>query len=198
MTVDHPRAFGSDRIVRKGGQILVYTGSEMPDWQVRIYRRIAVVLDDRVYFVAQKEDIDRRTIRYTLEPWPETLHDLPGRTIHYSEEYVRQRDRSRSNAIRREAMFHSLRLFKPLIGFLPSSVKYRIEVRYGISARGATVSSLWLELVAFFAVGVVNWIATFANLEAAANISPISGLSSLSFRSCFFSSSRSLSGTATT
>ena len=185
--MNHPKTFGGDRVVQKGEQILVYTGREMPDWHVRKYRRTAVVIDDRIYFVAKRDDIDRRTVRYTLEPWPEDHHDLPGTTVYYCEEYVRLRDRSMSEVKRREAVFHVLRPVKSLIGFLPSSAKRRLEASYGISARAATFSSLWIELVVFLAIGVVIWIDTFGNLRAAASLSgSLSGASLILIPILFF------------
>lgn len=166
--VGQTRVCGSDRIVQKEGRLLVYTTVEMPDWYVSNYRRNAVVVDEQTYFIAIKENFDRRTIRYTLEPWSESSTDMPGKTIHYNEEYVRTRDLAIKDLRQRELIFWFLRFLKPLIGLLPSGLKIRIEAQYGISPRTATFFSLWLELIAFFAAGTVVLIASFGGLRSEA------------------------------
>jgi hypothetical protein len=144
----------------------------MPDWQARKYRRIAVVLKGSTYFIAGKETFDRRTTRYVLEPWPESHNELPGKTIQYDENYVRTRDRARWEGRRREIESFILRPLKPLIGFLPSNIKTRIDARWGISARSATFFSLWAEMFGFLAIGVANMINVYAHLRSAGILTP--------------------------
>ena len=86
------RVWGTDRIVPRGDKLVVYSSVDMHDWQVRRYRRPAIIVDGVTYFVAKKEAGENKEVRYVLEPWPENFRDLAGRRIHYDEEYVRVRD----------------------------------------------------------------------------------------------------------
>ena len=49
----------------------------MPGWEVRSFRRAAIVYRGDRYFVAAKER-DRRRFRYTLERWDDERGDIDG------------------------------------------------------------------------------------------------------------------------
>jgi len=162
------RVWGTDRIVPRGDKLVVYSNVDMHDWQVRRYRRPAIIVDGVTYFVAKRETGENKEIRYVLEPWPESFRDLAGRRIHYDEEYVRARDAARAQMRRRDLAYSFLLALKPFIGLMPSATKLRIEAKFGISARSATFFSLWLEICIFLALGVLVSALAYANMYAIA------------------------------
>jgi hypothetical protein len=164
---DLPKSCGRDRIFRHGNRLIIIAAADMPEWEVRKNRKIAILVGTTIWWIAGKEGSGRGSVRYTLEPWDEYLNQIPGRTIRYDAEYVGQRDedlKSRSICKRRS---DALVLLKPLIGFLPSKIKVRIEDRYDISARSATFVSLFVQLLVFFGLGAGVEIFAFAGLRGA-------------------------------
>jgi len=169
------RVWGTDRIVPRGDKLVVYSSVDMHDWQVRRYRRPAIIVDGVTYFVAKKEAGENKEVRYVLEPWPENFRDLAGRRIHYDEEYVRARDAARAEMRRRDLVYSLLLALKPLIGLMPSAAKLRIEAEFGISARSATFFSLWLEVCIFLGLGVLVSAFAYAGMYALAASGTIVG-----------------------
>jgi len=160
----YPLIFGRDRVVQKGDHLLVYSRLDMPDWQVGRNRRTAVIVEDQTWFISEKRVLGRDGVRYTLEPGTALVSQIPGRMIRYDADYVRLRDEAIREAAWCRSMGMMLILLKPLIGLLPSGIKRHIEDRYGVSSRGATILSIWVELLALLAAGVCAWPATYAML----------------------------------
>jgi hypothetical protein len=98
-----------------------------------------VVWQERTYFVASQGAVPGGW-RYVLEPWPEDRHEAPGNVVHYDEGYVHERD-----ALRREQEAVGLWMISPLLGFLPSGTKLRLNERYGFHPVVVTERSVLLE-----------------------------------------------------
>jgi hypothetical protein len=155
---------GPDRVQHHGEQLIVQTGREMDDWVVRNYRKTTILFEGRRYYIARKEVLSPGRISYFLEQWPERSNEMPGKTIFYDLEYVQERDRTFLLEQRHAWQRYLLLPFLPLIGFLFSPTKQRIEDSYGISARTTTLFSIWAELVGFLSLGVLAYAFAFANL----------------------------------
>jgi hypothetical protein len=152
-----PLKYGRDQVCRRGEDLVIYSACENPGWEVREHRGIGVLIGEDVWRVAAKETA-RNGVRYTLAPWPDHLHQIPGRMIRYDEEYVRIRDAARIRDRRLNAGAMAIAPFKPFIGFLPSAVKARLEEIFGLPSRSATFASIVLEFFLTFVAGVFSLI----------------------------------------
>jgi hypothetical protein len=136
---------GSDRVRQLGeGGLLVDAAAEMPDWQARDFRRLAVLFEGERFFVASNEQQGAR-FRYRLEPWVEDLRDIAAGVIDYDEAFVAERDEHRAHLASARSSRRLLLPFYPLIGFLPGSVKIWLADRYGVSEDLSSRLSMWLE-----------------------------------------------------
>jgi len=142
---DLPKVYGRDRIFRHGQRLIVIAAVDMPEWEVRKNRKTVILVGTTIWWVAGKERSGRGSVRCTLEPWDEHLNQIAGRTIRYDAEYVRQRDEDLKLWRICKRRSDALVLVKPLIGFLPSGIKVRIEELYDISARSTTFASLFVQ-----------------------------------------------------
>jgi hypothetical protein len=164
----YPLTLGKDRVFRRGNQLVVLSLVENPEWEVRENRKTAIVIGDEVWCLTGADAAGKRGMRYFLDPWPDHIHQIPGRRIRYDAGYVEARDeamrRNRQCALAARVLVH----FRLLIGFLPSGAKRTIEGKFGVSARSASFASIMLELFLFFAVGAIIWIFSFANMLGSA------------------------------
>jgi hypothetical protein len=147
---------GSDRVSADGSRLVVESRADMPGWEVRPFRRAAIVHRGARWFVAAKER-ERGRFRYVLEPWDDERGDIDGGVIEYDEEYVAARDgasRARAAASGVRAL---LLPFYPVIGLLPGSTKRRLADSFGISEELATAQSIVLEAsLALMAMGMMT------------------------------------------
>lgn len=163
-----PAPLRSDRVFRSGDRVIIVSRADMPGWDVRRFRKLAIVFEGETYFVREKSRGRDSLYRYALQPWPSSLTDAPGGTVVYDEEFVRARDRDASTRRGSDVLYCLLLPLQPLIGFLWSGTKRRLESRCGISARRATGYSLILEAFAFLVHGVLLWGFGFLNLYSLA------------------------------
>ena len=142
---------GSDRVSVDGDRLVVESRADMPGWEVRSFRRAAIVYRGERYFVAAKEREGGR-FRYTLERWDDDRGDIDGGSIEYDADFVAARD----GDARARAAASGVRAFLvplyPLIGMLPGAVKRRLADGFGISEERATVLSLVLEAALSFMI----------------------------------------------
>ena len=147
---------GSDRVSAEGERLLVESRADMPGWEVRSFRRAAIVYRGDRYFVAAKEREGGR-FRYSLERWDDERDDIDGGSIEYDADYVAARDgdaRTRAAASGVRALLVPL---YPLIGMLPGAVKRRLADSFGISEERATALSVVLEAaVALMIMGMMT------------------------------------------
>lgn len=156
-------AIGSDRVSLDGARVVVESRADMPGWEVRAYRRVAILWRGRRYFVAAKaRDGDR--VRYTLEPWDEDRADLDAGVIEYDESYVATRDEARRARAAASGVHSLLVPLYPLIGLLPGAVKRALADGYGISEERATALSLVLEACVALMLATAISISSMANL----------------------------------
>ncbi len=132
-----------DHVGTQGDDLIIESDVEMPDWEMRAYRRLQIVVDGQAYFVAAKSTISRGRFRYQLVLWPETLNDLPGRQIYYDETFIQARDEVIRN--RREAIvvIALTWFFRPLLGYLWQASKERMAVRFLVDPVRCTELSIY-------------------------------------------------------
>jgi len=153
---------GSDRVVVHRAGVVVLSRADMPDWEVRAFRRTAIQFRGARYFVAAKELKDDGGYRYVLDRWPEEHDDLVGGVVEYGESFVRARDGERAARSAARLVHLVLLPLYPLIGLLPGGVKRRLADGYGISAERATAQSLVLEGAIAFAMTALLTISSVA------------------------------------
>jgi hypothetical protein len=154
---------GSDRVSIDGGRVLVESRADMPGWEVRAFRRTAIVYRGRRYFVAEKIR-ERDRVRYALEPWDEDRGDLDGGSIDYDESWVAARDQARRARAAASRVRTVLVPLYPLIGLLPGAIKRRLADGYGISEELATAQSLVLEGCVVLMVGAALSISSMTGI----------------------------------
>jgi hypothetical protein len=159
-----PRTIGPDRVRFRGPDVFVESTADMPDWEFRTYRRTAVLFEGRRYFVSQKVLLDDGSYRYVLQPWTDDLTDLPGLTLVYDDDYVTQREDERREARQRDQTAAALFWVGPLLGFLPSRWKQRLNDRYAFNPVTVTLQSLLLERVALYALGALLTVGAFTGI----------------------------------
>ena len=96
--------------------------------------------------------------------------DAPGVEIDYGPEYVRLRDEALGLARRRVAGSGLLHLLSPLIGFLGSGIKRRLEASFGLDPVAATRRSIYLEVL--FVLGSGTLVSIGAMVAALGSASP--------------------------
>jgi hypothetical protein len=135
---------GSDRVTLDGDRLVVESRADMSGWDVRSFRRTAIVYRGARWFVAAKE-YDGWRFRYTLERWDDGRGDIDGGVIHYDAKFAAARDGSGRARVAASGVHVLLLPFYPLIGLLPGGVKRRLADGYGISEERATAQSIVLE-----------------------------------------------------
>jgi hypothetical protein len=159
----YPRRVGEDTILRQGEQLIVCSKVDMDEWRVQENRRTAILIDEEVWCLTGKQYTELKEVHYYLDPWPDYMHRIPGKTIRYDYRYAmacKESDRKRKIENRAYPFLYPLRI---LIGFLPSFIKHRIEEHFGVSAREATIASILFELYLFFIVGTLLCIFSFVS-----------------------------------
>ncbi len=136
---------GSDSVLFKEGEVVIYSSYDMEDWKVTSYRKAAIVFKDKTYFLVSKSMMEDGTFRYKLREWPEDHVDLPSQSIVYDEEYVAERNDYYIKAERLKKVSILMIVIQPLLGFLTSSQKRKLQKEYGIEPVAVTNYSLFLE-----------------------------------------------------
>jgi hypothetical protein len=114
--------FGSDRVFRRGEQLVIETGAEMPEWHIMEKRKTAILIGDGVWCLSGKEFDGNQSTRYILDPWPEHMNQIPGHRIRYDAAYVKARNEASKTRKQRDRISAVLDPFRLLIGFLPSGL----------------------------------------------------------------------------
>jgi hypothetical protein len=150
-----PLMVGTDRMTRRGEQMIIHSAIDIDDWRIGVGRKTAILIGDEVWCLAGKETSPSGNVRYILDPWPEYMNQIPGRRIRYDEAYVQSRDEAEKARKILERGYRWLIHYRMFIGFLPSRVKLTIEERYGVPARNASFISIMIEFFLFFMMGAV-------------------------------------------
>ena len=144
-------AVGADRVWTRGITVVVESAADMQEWELRQYRRTAIVVGGERYAVVEKRLLDGGGYRYVLEPWPEGV-DVPGRTVVYDADYANARDAAARLATRRDRVGKALFFVGPLLGLLPARVKLALDDRYGFDPRTVTRQCLFLQRFFFYSL----------------------------------------------
>ena len=155
---------GPDRLFQRGRQLVIDSPSDMPDWQVRTYRRTRIHYEGAAYFIAKKMRLNETLWRHVLEPWPEEPADPPWTEIRYGPAWVAEREEHRRAVmVRRQAMPFLWALWT-VSGFLPSRVQARLDDRYQITPTVAVERSLFFQYLLTVVLGALLVIATWTNI----------------------------------
>jgi hypothetical protein len=136
---------GGDSVLFKDGEVVIYSSYDMEDWKVTKYRKAAIFFKDKKYFLTRKSKLEDGTFRYKLKEWPEDHVDLPSKSIVYDEEYVAERDTIHIKVERIKKISLLMKIIYPLLGFLPSRLKERLQDKYGVDPVNTTGFSLFIE-----------------------------------------------------
>lgn len=139
--------FGADRVVVRGGGVVIYAAREMEDWQVREFCRIPVFFRGRKYYLKRRSRVDPPYVMaYELELWPTEFQGESTLSITYDERHVAQRDRQAKSEGRDEIVHAALLTVYPLLGFFWSDFKDHKLERFGFHPRSITEASLYVQL----------------------------------------------------
>ncbi|MCP3977955.1 MAG: hypothetical protein GY716_01310 [bacterium] len=145
---------GPDRVTLEPDRLVVRSPADMDGWEVHPYRRPLIHFDDRTWRIAGKSQEGDGTFRYELRPWVPALGDVPTREIRYDADYVERREslsrQHRAHAIAGPAIL----LLSPLLGFLGSGTKRRLEA-FGLNVRAATWHSIYLQCFVILCCGTL-------------------------------------------
>ena len=159
-----PVLVGGDRVVRKSGRLVVHSRANMPDWEVRRYRKVMIRYEGERFFPSSKAILWNGSHRYVLEPWPADSPDPPSAIIDYGLDYVKARDEAETAMQRHRRKLLLVAALLPLVGFLPSSYKAALNERWGVHPQSATSLSLFLEYLAVLAASVLLAIDVFTGI----------------------------------
>ena len=143
-----PIKISRDRVVVEKDRLIVDAAVEMPDWEVRTYRRTRYVFHDQTYFLTRRIPQPGGRVVYVLEPWPRDDDEQTAGTIVYDEEYVRARDRGRRRYAAGRLATPFLVGFYPLLGLLPGRLKHYLSERVGLHPETSSTASMLFEFMA--------------------------------------------------
>ena len=158
---------GSDRVSADGDRLVVESRADMAGWEVRSFRRTAIVYRDQRWFVAAKER-GRGGFRYVLHRWDDERGDIDGGVIDYDARFVASRDGAGLARAAASGVHALLLPFYPVIGLLPSAVKRRLADGFGISEERATAWSVALEASLAFMIMALLTISSFTRIYGSA------------------------------
>ena len=141
------RNVGDDVILRKGERLVVCSKVDMDEWELGQKRKTAIFINGEYWFIIEKQYFATGEVRYLLEPWKDAMREIPRGIIKYNEKYVRDRNEFIKAKKLESWVYPFLSLASGLIGFLPSGAKAKIEAKFGLSARNATINSIFIELL---------------------------------------------------
>jgi len=136
--------------------MIVEAAVAMPEWRASRFRPTVVLFEGERFAVRAHHHESRGPHRYELELWPDEGVEPPGAVVEYDADFVRRRGQRQS--VERASGVLSLATvpITPLLGFLPSAWKTRLERRFGLHAVAATNASITLEKIAATLCGVLS------------------------------------------
>jgi hypothetical protein len=135
---------GKDQLTISGDHVIIDAAHEIPDWQVREFRRMPIFVGDFKFFLRHKTPAQPPfAMRYLLERWPENEHlDSAQISFTYDEQFVAERDAELSSKRRSDFLGVALICLYPVLGFLWSGMKRRL-VPAGFIPRSITGVSIF-------------------------------------------------------
>ena len=137
----------------------------MDEWSIQQYRKTVIFINDEAWCLVEKQYTAAKEVHYLLDPWPEHLHQIPGRRIRYDDDYVRSRNETEKKRKIKARFGPILNHLRAIIGFLPSRIKSVIEEKFGVPARNSTLISIIIELSLFVVLGAFLQIFTYGSMR---------------------------------
>ena len=142
-----PIKISRDRVVVEKDRLVVDAAVEMPDWEVRTYRRKRYIFRGQAFFLTRRIPQRGGRVVYVLEPWSSDDNEPWAGTIVYDEEYVRARDRGRRLYVAGRLATPFLVWFYPLLGLLPGRLKHYLSERVGLHPETSSTASMLFEFL---------------------------------------------------
>lgn len=137
----------TDHVEKVDRHVLINAAREMPNWVVSRHRPTVITFEDRKYVVDQVRPLELGRVEYRLAPAEDSDLYTPGRHFFYDQAFVDAREEvilERRLTAPRDIL---LGLTSPLIGFLWTGTKARLQ-SMGFDVWSAQRGSLWIERVA--------------------------------------------------
>jgi len=154
---------GRDLVTPEGAGLVLDAVCEMPEWQVRQFRRTVIHIEGSRWVVCASTPGELGRHIYRLEPWSGDPGEMPGVAICYDAEYVEARDRMRAAQSITGGLSLLAAPLTPLIGLLPSGMKSTLHGVLGVHPLAATRASILLQYFAAAACGALNLIDVTTN-----------------------------------
>ena len=135
---------GKDVLTIQGDFVTIDAAQEMPDWEVREFRRLPIFLGDFKFFLRQRTlGHSPFAMRYLLERWPDDAHfDSAPVSFTYDEQFVLERDTEHARRQRLDKLGAALMALYPVLGFLWSGTKQKL-IPAGFVPRSITSVSVF-------------------------------------------------------
>jgi hypothetical protein len=145
---------GPDLVRIEEGNLVIYSGRDMPDWVVREFCRPDIWFQEQRFYLCARQSMPGPfRWKYTLCPWQvEDLEPVPY-SIRYSELYVQERERQFQSELAASSAHQFLLPVYPFLGFLWSGLKEHLE-SLGFNARSITSTSVMIEFGAVLVLGI--------------------------------------------
>ncbi len=144
---DESWVFGPDKIFFEDDNLNIVSPVDMDDWVITKYRRLVIGFRDCDYYLVSKEKGEDRLYYYLLKPWSDNKGDIPGRKISYDQEYVLEREKYRRLSRIYGGIAIALIPLIPVLGFLWSRTKLRLNDRFGFHPLSVTNLSIIIEVL---------------------------------------------------
>lgn len=141
-----------DRVEHQDHTLLITSRNNYP-WDIRSYRKWCVVVDEKRYWLAQKNKT-REGYQYLLKLWAEHDSDIPGDVFHYDQDYAAHFQSSMRKFRAKKGTGLFLAPFQPLIGLLWSNSKSFLEEKFGVDSYQATEWALRFQVLFIVLCGI--------------------------------------------
>ncbi|HZE88181.1 MAG TPA: hypothetical protein VE404_01470 [Verrucomicrobiae bacterium] len=148
-------------LARRGDGYLLESPLDVPGWEPRKFRRAAVIVEGVRHYVAGRHVKGPGVFEYELRPWSDAYHDPPAEEIVCDAAFLRAltvASRARDTA---SALHDTMKILKPLVGFLPAATKLRLQETYGVHPGEATTASIFLEYLILAVAGALLSVNSF-------------------------------------
>ena len=145
---------GPDLVRLENGFVVIYSPRDMDGWCLREFCRPIIWFQEQKLFLRAKESVrGTRRWKYSLDRWPEDDHHPAPFSITYSAEFVAVREAAFHSQQTRTTAGQLLLPLSPLLGFLWSRTKRRLEP-LGLNSEEISSLSVALEFGAFMVFGI--------------------------------------------
>lgn len=138
---------GRDMLTIQGEFVTIDAAREMPDWEVRDFRRMPIFIGEFKFFLRQKSQGHAPfAMRYLLERWPDDAQiDSAPFSFTYDEQFVLDRDAEHARRDYYDKLGSALMALYPVLGFLWSGTKKKL-IPAGFVPRSITSVSIFTGL----------------------------------------------------